>query len=413
MFAKHLLLIAVISQNLLLLIEASSLPSPTLPYNDHNKYHSTQTSYHFSHPIPSSLKHNVFSCRGGASKSQMSPPKTKNNRKAAITGLKNSLASALGAICSKTALAPFDTIKTIQQEHITTSTISSLSFYDAAQLVLKRGQGFLGFYAGLGVAAIGAMPSVGLYFGIYSYSKNIVGPYLQQNFGSGKSLTASIPTNDVESRDRLLRTLTIATSAAIGNTIASISRVPYEVVKQKLQMNQYPNTWVALTSMMTEGGKLTIRPFFPLGGISSQMARDIPYAIFTLLTYEYLRDNWVNKHNSIQPSSSKSKTSSKLASGWWRDMVAGAIAGGVGSYLTNPLDVIKTRLQTGATPYAGVWDCAQRTWIEEGPRAFLKGSAPRLMHKIPANAMFFVSYELFRRLLKADDGNNDEEDAKK
>ena len=340
----------------------------------------------------------VSQCRGGAAVPTKTVYDNNTKRKAAISGLKNSLASALGAVCSKTALAPFDTIKTIQQEHISTLAGPSLRFFDAARMVMERGNGVLGFYAGLGVAAIGAMPSVGLYFGIYSYSKGILGPFLQEQFGTKN-------TTEYKNRDAFLRTVTIATSAAIGNTVASISRVPYEVLKQKLQMNQYPNTWVAITSMITSsnGKSLTIKPFFPLGGISSQMARDIPYAIFTLLTYEYLRDNWVSKHENT---SSKSK----LASGWWKDMVAGAVAGGVGSYLTNPMDVIKTRLQTSnkigdtsIVAYTGVWDCAQKIYLEEGPRAFLKGSIPRLMHKVPANAIFFLSYEVFRRLLNVDE----------
>lgn len=33
------------------------------------------------------------------------------------------------------------------------------------------------------------------------------------------------------------------------------------------------------------------------------------------------------------------------------------------------------------------------------PQAFMKGATPRLIHKIPANAFFFVFYELFRNML--------------
>jgi solute carrier family 25 S-adenosylmethionine transporter 26 len=64
------------------------------------------------------------------------------------------------------------------------------------------------------------MPSVGLYFGIYSFCK--------------KTFKEWDP-DATEGR----QTLYIALSAAIGNTIASASRVPYEVVKQKLQTGVY------------------------------------------------------------------------------------------------------------------------------------------------------------------------------
>lgn len=90
---------------------------------------------------------------------------------------------------------------------------------------------------------------------------------------------------------------------------------------------------------------------------------------------------------------------------WARDMIAGATSGGIGSYLTNPLDVLKTRLQTtgGDSVYGGsITKCALAVLEEGGPMAFLRGSVPRLMHKIPANGFFFVFYEFFRRALNVE-----------
>ena len=63
-----------------------------------------------------------------------------------MEGLKNSLASALAAGCSKTLLAPFDTLKTIQQH---SQGGGALSFRDACRIVLARPNGFLEFYVRL------------------------------------------------------------------------------------------------------------------------------------------------------------------------------------------------------------------------------------------------------------------------
>eukprot|EP01082_Thalassiosira_pseudonana_P014569 g12849.t1 g12849 contig7:305530-306783(+) len=310
---------------------------------------------------------------------------TKPASTAIIEGLKNTLASGLAAACSKTLLAPFDTIKTVQQD---VKGGTSLKLMEAARKVMARPGGIFNLYAGLGVSVLGAMPSVGLYFGVYSYCKRTIGPTFVKRFGSeredGKEQFCS---------DRAWQTFSIALSAAIGNTVASFSRVPYEVVKQSLQTGQYPSTANALSTMWKQGG---MRSFFPLGSVSIQMVRDIPYAVFTLLSYEYIKENWVLKKSVDDPNNR-----------WLRDMIAGATAGGIGSYLTNPFDVIKTRLQTtdiaGAALYGGsISKCAMSVLEEGGAAAFLRGSVPRLLHKVPANGFFFVFYEFFKRALNSE-----------
>ncbi len=83
------------------------------------------------------------------------------------------------------------------------------------------------------------------------------------------------------------------------------------------------------------------------------------------------------------------------------NLMCGAVAGGVGTIATHPLDVMKTRLQTakGVMKYAGWWDCATKSVGGEGWGVLLRGSGPRLLHKIPANGLFFLFYEIFKKLL--------------
>ena len=218
------------------------------------------------------------------------------------------------------------------------------------------------------MAVVGSMPSVGLYFGIYSFCKKTFQRWDHENY---------------EQR----QTMYIALSAAVGNTIASASRVPYEVVKQKLQTKAYASMAEAIQD-------LSLKTLFPTGGIASQMLRDVPYAIVTLMTYEHLRSVWKQRAENRFP---------RVPSKSW-DLLVGGISGGVGSYVTNPMDVIKTRLQTDSQSYSGsIRTCAKMTLDEGGPAAFLRGSVPRLMHKVPANAFFFFFYEFFRSVLRVQD----------
>jgi solute carrier family 25 S-adenosylmethionine transporter 26 len=290
-------------------------------------------------------------------------------------GLKNGLASALAAACVKCSLQPIDAIKTLQQYHQAsaatgTGTASSLTMAAACRSIMARPGGFTNFYAGLGVTVFGAMPSVGLYFGVYSYCK--------------RRLLAT----EKGQRNRMA---SIATSAAIGNSVASFSRVPYEVIKQKLQTGVYTSTWEALRDVARQ--RQWWACLFPKGGVAIQMLRDVPYAVCTLLLYESLQTACTTNWNVTSSSTSKGV-----------DFCLGGIAGGLGSWVTNPMDVVKTRLQVNSDLYSGsVWKCTQLVWQEGGASAFLRGSIPRLFHKIPANAFFFLFYELFRRVLRVEE----------
>jgi hypothetical protein len=62
-----------------------------------------------------------------------------------VVGMKNSVASAMAAGCSKVMLAPFDTIKTIQQ-HSRSAAGSPLSMLGAAQVIMKRPKGVWELY---------------------------------------------------------------------------------------------------------------------------------------------------------------------------------------------------------------------------------------------------------------------------
>ena len=61
---------------------------------------------------------------------------------------------------------------------------------------------------------------------------------------------------------------------------------------------------------------------------------------------------------------------------------SGVVAGVAAGFLTNPMDLVKTRLQVARTDpstyaYAGAFDCVGQILRREGPRAFLDGAIAR------------------------------------
>ncbi|XP_006623611.1 mitochondrial glutamate carrier 1-like isoform X1 [Apis dorsata] len=69
---------------------------------------------------------------------------------------------------------------------------------------------------------------------------------------------------------------------------------------------------------------------------------------------------------------------------FWCSFLAGCTAGSIAALSVNPFDVIKTRLQVikkapGEPTYNGVLDCITKTLKNEGPIAFFKGGACRMI----------------------------------
>ncbi|KAJ2954769.1 hypothetical protein O0L34_g3072 [Tuta absoluta] len=83
---------------------------------------------------------------------------------------------------------------------------------------------------------------------------------------------------------------------------------------------------------------------------------------------------------------------------WW-SFVAGCASGSTAALAVNPMDVVKTRLQTitkgsGERQYTGIVDCITTTMKNEGPTAFFKGGACRMMVIAPlfgiAQAVYYL-----------------------
>jgi len=78
-------------------------------------------------------------------------------------------------------------------------------------------------------------------------------------------------------------------------------------------------------------------------------------------------------------------------------LLAGAFSGAFASALTNPLDVIKTRLQVEKAhqegAYKNILDAFLRISREEGWRAFTKGIGARILWIAPGTALTISAYE--------------------
>ena len=82
-------------------------------------------------------------------------------------------------------------------------------------------------------------------------------------------------------------------------------------------------------------------------------------------------------------------------------VAAGMSAGVVTAVLTNPLDILKVRIQTQVAVERSAWLTLRRMVRTEGVGALGKGLAPKLWMSVPVSAVSSVCYELIMSLSMA------------
>ena len=285
--------------------------------------------------------------------------------------LKAALAGGCASAMSTSTLHPIDTLKT------------------RLQATVGKGPGMLGILksvprspAGLRTLYQGILPSVtGNFFGhgmraaTYEIARLALGP-----------LTIFPMVSEITVQGM---------SAGVGTLVGTCVRIPCEVLKQKLQTQQYSNVFAAVKGVTSNGP----RPLF--AGTAATLTREIPFYMIGMTAYEQFK---------IIARSIKGE---ELSS---HEFIAiGGAAGAVGSLATTPFDVLKTRAMTGRSPVGEAMLVTIKNIIAtEGPRALFKGALFRIAWIAPLGAMNFAGYELAKRAMGGDENSTTKsEDAMK
>ncbi|MCO5600720.1 hypothetical protein L7F22_054835 [Adiantum nelumboides] len=95
-----------------------------------------------------------------------------------------------------------------------------------------------------------------------------------------------------------------------------------------------------------------------------------------------------------------------MQNGFVTHFAASFLAGLIASIASNPIDVVKTRLQNMTVlpglppPYVGSLDCVLKTIQSEGPLALYKGFVPNVTRQGPFTITLFITLEQIKYLLK-------------
>ncbi|KAJ8332374.1 hypothetical protein SKAU_G00425470 [Synaphobranchus kaupii] len=120
-------------------------------------------------------------------------------------------------------------------------------------------------------------------------------------------------------------------------------------------------------------------------GLGATLLRDVPFSIIYFPLFANL--NNLGRRGSEGPAP------------FYVSFVSGCIAGSTAAVAVNPVDVIKTRLQSltrgsQEDTYSGVTDCIRKILQREGPTAFLKGAYCRALVIAPLFGIAQVVYFL-------------------
>ena len=178
-------------------------------------------------------------------------------------------------------------------------------------------------------------------------------------------------------------------SSAIARIFSGVLTNPITVIRTRFEVigfDKYVNMRHAFNKIYQDEGLKG----FGVGALTSAM-KDAPFAGIYFVIYIKLK-RFLEEEIGM-----KSLLMNSFVSG----MTAGIIA----TSLTNPFDVIRTRLQYGffikeeELKYKGIGDGFKKIYKMDGWKGFFKGLAPRLIRKPASNALTFVVFEGLHKIV--------------
>ena len=244
-------------------------------------------------------------------------------------------AGSLGGLLSSVSLQPLDVIKTRLQQ----GTHPSLP----AVIKSITQNNILNLWRGTGASVIRSSIGSGLYF----LTLNELRSYF------GTSSTSNLTTGAFA-------------RAAVGTIM-----MPVTIIKVRYESNFY-NYSSLMHAIRDIYGTHGTRGFFY--GALATAVRDAPYAGLYVLVYETLRGQ--------APSQ-----------GVVTNFGAGLVAGFSATVVTNPFDVLRTRMQLKPDQYVSISGTLRKLVSEEGGRSLFDGVGLRIARKSLSSALTWTLYE--------------------
>jgi hypothetical protein len=248
---------------------------------------------------------------------------------------RSALAGVAAAGSATAVFHPVDTVKTILQNGIPRAAVASGT--PAVSVAFRLVGGVPGLYRGVLPAVLSMGPACGVRMGSYEVLK-------ARLLGSDHVGSYHLPTATL-----------IATASGTSVVVSALVRSPLDLVKTQMQAGSAASVNSALRDAWARGG---VSGLYRGAGLA--LLRDVPFFSMNLALYEQLRQvvlTWrqggqraavgAPKQQQPPPPQPQPQQPQQLQLCSLDAVMIGAFAQGVSGFATNPLDVLKTRIQAG------------------------------------------------------------------
>lgn len=281
----------------------------------------------------------------------------------------NLTAGALAGIFEHTVTFPLDSLKT-RLQNASTSTPSTAPQNTLAQEI--RATGFRRLWRGVWSVVIGAGPAHAIYFASYEQTKKmLVRPEQSQQ----------------------TKSVLLGCSGAIATVLSDAVMTPFDVIKQRLQLNQHSGLVSCVRSVVQREGLRALYLSYP-----TTLLLNVPFHSIQFPCYELVQDT-INPGGEYSP---------------LKHCLSGAVAGGVAAAATTPIDTLKTLLQTRgildpseSRKITGTLSAAKFIVAKRGYSGLWAGMTPRILAHMPATAACWTIYEYFKMFLSSNSSSKE------
>ena len=233
---------------------------------------------------------------------------------------------------------------------------------------LVRAEGLGALYKGVGVHLFASIPANGIFYSTYEALRTALGPHLPS------------------------AALCSAIGGAAGCLASIIVYSPMEVIKQRAMVTKGASSMTVLRALLATDG--------PIGlyrGCFASAVTWAPYFGMYFFAYDMLVSTFGQVPVGEQPA-------------FLVALSCGLAAGFGASALTNPFDVVKTRLMVGTTGLGAASTAAgggntalgiaRHIALTEGPAGFARGLIPRCLLLAPVSSLTIAFYAVIQAAMQ-------------